>query len=92
MKNFALLDENSVVINISVGNESWNSTGWIEYAEENPAVIGGDYVDGYFYPEQPFASWTRNEGKWICPKPKPNGLNFVWNEQGQEWVEINSYE
>jgi|688.fasta_scaffold2120951_1 hypothetical protein len=85
MKNFALLDENNIVTNISIADESWDSTGWIEYTEENPAVIGGDYVDGYFYSERPFASWTRDKGQWICPKPKPEG-EVYWSEEEGEWL------
>jgi hypothetical protein len=90
MKNFALLDQNNMVINISVGDESWDSSGWVEYSEENPAVIGGDYVGGFFYPQQPFPSWTRNQGQWICPKPKPSGLECIWDEQEQEWVSVEA--
>jgi hypothetical protein len=87
MRKFALLDANDVVINVSVADDSWDSTGWIEYTDENPAVIGGDYVDDYFYGFQPFPSWTRNEGKWVPPIPYPSdGLIYFWNEEEGDWV------
>jgi hypothetical protein len=65
MKKFALLNENNLVLNISIADNSWDSTGWVEYNNSNPASIGGDYVDGYFYSVRPFASWTRNAGNWL---------------------------
>lgn len=86
MKNFALLNQNNIVINISVADSDWDSTGWIEYTNDNPAFIGGDYVDGFFYDLQPFASWTRNNGIWNPPTPKPEG-NYAWDEDTLSWVE-----
>jgi hypothetical protein len=89
MKNFALLDENNKVINISIANDDWDSTGWIEYTDNNPASIDGDFVDGFFYCEQPFPSWTRLDGNWISPIPMPtDGKLYEWNEVDKKWEEF----
>jgi hypothetical protein len=88
MKKFALLDENNIVINISIADDSWDSTGWVEYIDSNPAFIGGDYVDGYFYSVQPYPSWTRNQGNWLPPTPMPNNdKRYNWDEATTSWVE-----
>lgn len=51
------------------------------------AWVGGDYVDGYFYPPQPFASWTRHQGEWQPPTPMPSdGGPWQWNEATLSWV------
>jgi len=87
MKRMAVLDENNVVINIiECFDHEWDKANQITYTQENPAHIGGDYVDGYFYDPQPFPSWTRLNGHWIPPKPKPEseGL-WEWSEEDQEW-------
>jgi hypothetical protein len=86
MKNYALLDENNFVINISIADQNWDSSGWVEYSNSNPAIIGGDYYEGFFYPPQPFDSWTRNNGHWEAPTPKPETEGFwIWNEESGEW-------
>jgi hypothetical protein len=89
MKKFALLDENNVVINISIANDSWDSTGWIEYTDSNTASIGGDYVDKYFYSVQPFTSWTRAEGTWQPPTPMPTEGFWNWDEATLSWIEFS---
>lgn len=88
MKKFALLDDNNLVLNISIADDSWDSTGWIEYTDNNTASIGGDYVDGYFYPTRPFASWTRVEGTWEAPTPRPDEGFWSWDEDTTSWVEV----
>jgi hypothetical protein len=89
MKNFALLDENNIVVNISIANNNWDSTGWIEYNLDNPASIGGDYVDSYFYTPQPYPSWNRNKGQWQPPVPYPTDeLMYEWDEELTDWKPI----
>ena len=88
MKTYALLDENNLVLNISIADENWDATGWVEVPENNPAFIGGDYYLGFFYPEQPFKSWTRSHGKWLPPFEKPkDGKAYYWDEEISNWVE-----
>ena len=89
MKNFALINENNTVTNISIASEDWDSSGWIEYTNDNAAFIGGDYFEGYFYNVKPYPSWTRLDGSWIPPVPFPENLtNYVWNENHKEWEEV----
>lgn len=92
MKKFALLDENNVVVNISIADDSWDSTGWVEYTDNNPAFIGGDYIDGYFYPIQPYLSWTRNNGQWQAPTPYPitEDKKYYWSEDDLSWREVTN--
>lgn len=53
-----------------------------------------DEENDVFYEKQPFPSWTLNETtwKWEPPVPRPdyeeNPNHFVWNEAGQEWVQV----
>ena len=42
MKNFALLNENNLVINISVADSNWDNENWIEYTGKN-CGIGDTY-------------------------------------------------
>jgi len=90
MKKFALLDENNTVLNISIADKSWDSSGWIEYTENNPASIGGDYVDGYFYTIKPYLSWTRNKGNWQPPTPMPTDGYWIWDELTLSWIELEA--
>lgn len=82
------------VINIEVASEDWieqqeDTSEILIYTDENPAAIGGDYVDGYFYNIQPFPSWLRDTGSWIPPVEYPNDEKFyTWNEETISWVEI----
>lgn len=86
MKNLAQLNKNNVVINIILANDDFPSDGFVEYTDANPAFIGGDFIDGYFYPPQPYPSWTRLNGLWVSPKPYPieNGF-WIWVEADLNW-------
>jgi hypothetical protein len=90
MKLFAQLNENNVVLNTSVGEDDWQNEGWVEFTIENPAYIGGEFIDGYFYSIQPYPSWSRNNGVWQAPTPMPveEGKFFVWDEPTLSWVEL----
>jgi len=90
MKNFAQLNSNNIVTNISVADEDWSADGWIEFTKENPAYIGGDYFEGYFYHENLYPSWKRNgTGLWIPPVPMPtDGKRYQWNESILSWEEV----
>jgi hypothetical protein len=91
VKLFALLDSDNKVINISQAQDDWSAEGWIEYQETNPAFIGGDLVNGYFYSPQPFASWSRNQGTWVAPIAMPeDGKFYLWNEEIGNWVEAKT--
>ncbi len=51
--------------------------------------------DGAFIPPQPFPSWTLNPDTalWDAPVPMPEteGM-WVWDEDGQEWVDATPAE
>jgi hypothetical protein len=70
MKTFALLDENNIVINISVADDTWDSTGWIEYTQSKPAAIGYTYLpleDIFIWPKcHNEAILNAKAGKWDC--------------------------
>ena len=84
-KDVAVVSDSGEVIAINVHMDDYELAP-NEVLVTNPAYVGGDYVDGYFYPEQPFASWTRSEGNWIPPVPMPDTEgNWQWNEELQEW-------
>lgn len=95
MANFGVMSDN-MVTNVIIADskeiaEKVTSLTCIEYTEENPAVIGGDYIDGYFYSLKPFPSWNRNgSGSWIAPVEKPefdeaNPIFYAWNEETLSW-------
>lgn len=91
MKFYALLDENNKVLNISTADDSWDSTGWIEYTLENPAYINGDLYLGFFYAPQPYPSWSRDYGTWTPPVPYPTDLYmYDWDETIINWVAIGN--
>jgi hypothetical protein len=90
-KNMAVIDNNGLVLNIICcdDNELENDN-LVVYLENNPAYIGGDYVDGYFYAPQPFASWSRDKGSWIPPTPMPTDDKCYWDESKLTWIAIES--
>lgn len=88
MRHYAEMD-GDLVVNVVVADDNWQAPAVvIEYGADNPAHIGGDYVDGYFYAPQPFASWTRHLGKWVAPTPRPTtpGL-WAWDENTLSWYD-----
>jgi hypothetical protein len=86
-KKIAILDSNSTVINVILVEDNFEETAsQIGFSDSNPAFIGGDYVDGFFYPPKPFESWTRGQGQWVAPKPYPtDGFTYLWNEAESDW-------
>ena len=70
MKIFALLDENNIVVNISVGDNNWSHPDWIASNDNNPAGIGHTYDETRkaFIPPQCHDVATLDEVTylWIC--------------------------
>ena len=84
-KDVAVISDSGEVLAINVHMDDYELAP-NEILVTNPVYVGGDYVDGYFYPEQPFASWTRDgEGGWVAPIPQPDGVGWFWNEDESEW-------
>lgn len=93
MKNVAILTD-GVVENIIICSDDYQlKDNEIEYFDSNPACIGGEFSDGFFYEPQPFPSWTKNNGRWVPPvappesnrETNPNNLMLLWDEEAQEW-------
>lgn len=87
----AVLNEKNEVINIVVYGDNVEENELLKiYTLDNPACIGGDYFEGYFYPPKKYNSWLRDtvNKTWIPPNPRPNdGKYYVWNESKLEWQE-----
>lgn len=87
--NVAVFDESNKIINIILCNDDYTiKNNEIIYTNQNPAYIGGDYIDGYFYPPQPFASWIRDgKGNWLSPTLMPNEGFWYWDEPTLTWIQ-----
>ena len=84
-KDVAVIAASGEVVAINIHADDYEPQPY-EVVVTGAAWVGGDYVGGYFYPPQPFPSWTRNEGEWLPPVPMPtDGQSYVWNEDAQEW-------
>jgi hypothetical protein len=87
-KNIAVISAAGVVVNVKVCADDYEPEPH-EVEVAGTAWIGGDFVDGVFYPPQPFASWIRQDGEWIPPVTKPEDDNrYVWNEHEQKWEQV----
>jgi hypothetical protein len=88
MKTCAVLNDQSVVVNIILCNDNEPETDrLVAYTRLSPAYMGGYYVNGWFYPPQPFPSWTRGEGEWLPPVPYPtDGQMYSWDEASGQWI------
>jgi len=86
-KKVAIINDTGVVIAINVYPENYE-LGSNQILVTNPAYVGGDYVDGYFYPPQLFLSWIRDsKGNWLSPTPMPTEGKWSWNEDSLTWIE-----
>jgi hypothetical protein len=100
-ENYAELDIQNKVINILVIDseniEFLSKKNYVKYTSDNPASVGGDYFENFFYPPQPYPSWTRKNGKWIAPIENPNvgdeylESKYIWNEIQQNWFPEPGY-
>lgn len=86
-KSVAIIGEDNKVIAINEYRDDYELTD-NQILVTNPAYIGGDFYEGFFYPEQPFPSWSRNgQGNWEAPIPYPNdGLMYLWDEEACDWI------
>jgi len=97
MKNYAVLDKDSKVLNIIVAPsleaaESATSSFCVLIPLGTFVDFGYHYFSGYFYSPQPYPSWTRNQGNWEAPTPMPveEGKRFAWDENTLAWVEVET--
>lgn len=125
MAHWAQIDENNIVVNVTVGNNdepdegyqwlldnlggNWVKTSYnsrhgkridpetgqesADHFRYNYAGIGFTFdasmgSDGAFIPPQPFPSWVLNQetADWDAPVPQPEGDNWFWDEDTQQWT------
>jgi hypothetical protein len=84
-KNVAVLDGTQIIA-INLHNNDYELQ-QNEILVTDIAFVGGDYIDEYFYPPQPYPSWTRDEGNWQAPTPRPTEGFWSWDESSLSWVE-----
>jgi hypothetical protein len=49
-----------------------------------------DAVNDVFVAPQPFPSWSLDDNHdWQPPTPRPEGLNWYWDEDNLSWTEVN---
>ena len=49
-----------------------------------------DAVNDVFVAPQPFPSWSLDANHdWQPPTPRPEGLNWYWDEDNLSWAEVN---
>lgn len=103
MIKFAQINDNHMVINITVMEESVADQApqilssiegeWIKVEEGNPVSINGYWSpeQNKFYGKQLFPSWTLNQETliWEAPTPKPEveGNSYYWSEEDMSWRE-----
>lgn len=84
---------------------SYNTRGGVHYGQDgNPdggIALRGNYAgigfvydrtNDVFYGPQPFPSWTLNTTTWSWDPPvayPSDGKRYEWNEETQNWVEVN---
>jgi hypothetical protein len=97
----AFVDDNNIVINVSVFDESAHNT---EFINEISLIVNatqaiccctygmaniGDTWNGVkFIPVKPFASWIWNDklNVWETPIPEPKDGLYYWNEETTSWI------
>lgn len=91
MRYYALVDNSTnKVLNISVADEGWDSTGWIECTNKQ-CGIGYSYnsVNNVFIAPQPYPSWSLDENlDWQPPTSMPTEGRWYWDENTTSWVEV----
>lgn len=98
IKKFAKLDSNNIVVNIESATQEWvdefhlnnSDFKYVEYTDDEPAYMFGDYINKKFYQPQPYPSWVRNSEtlEWEAPVVKPDDGLYIWDEDNQEWKEV----
>lgn len=93
-KKFAVLDGETVINTIicdskAVAEDITGKT-CVEFTDE-PAEIGGTYVNRKFIRIKPYPSWVYDgENNWNPPVEYPDveGKNFAWDEDTVSWTEV----
>lgn len=70
-------------------NQKCKRTSYNHKIRKQYAGVGYTYdeINDVFITPQPFASWSLDDNfDWQPPKPKPEGIDWFWNEELGEWV------
>ena len=71
---------------------NWKQTSYNNNIRKQYAGIGFTYdanADVFVAP-QPYPSWSLdNNFDWQPPTPRPEGLNWYWDEDNLSWTELN---
>ena len=96
MKNFAVI-ENNIVTNIIVCDDITTAQeitkkNCIEYTDENPAYLNGEYKNGVFIAPKPYAGWILDSNNFwqppvVCPADI-EGKYWQWDEETLGWISI----
>ena len=96
MKNFAVI-ENNIVTNVIICDDistAQEITGknCIEYTDENPAYLNGEYKNGVFIAPKPYPSWILDSNNlWKPPVASPidtEDTYWQWDEETLGWISI----
>jgi hypothetical protein len=70
-------------------NQTCKRTSYNSRIRGTYAGIGYTYNadEDIFVTPKPYASWIRSGSLWNAPKPRPEGINWVWDEENLEWQE-----
>ena len=73
--------ENDIVTNIIIDEDAESAEAGlgkkcVEYTYDNPAYIGGLYLNGVFYPPKI---------EVVRPEMPTDGANYIWNEIDSKW-------
>jgi hypothetical protein len=109
MSHWAEIDENNIVIRVTVGDNNdldegyqwlidnlggrWIQTSYNNNFRKQYAGIGFTYdeINDVFISLSPYPSWVLDESfDWVAPIPMPTEGNWVWNELGLSWQEVNT--
>jgi hypothetical protein len=82
--------EDFLANDLSLGG-TWVQTSYNNNFRKQYAGIGFTYdaINDVFIQPQPYPSWLLdNNFDWQPQTPKPEGLNWVWNEETLGWIEV----
>ena len=71
---------------------TWIQTSYNHNFRKQYAGIGYTYdaVNDVFISLQPYPSWSLDDNfDWQPPTPRPEGNNWVWDEDNLSWTEVN---
>ena len=102
----AYTDENNIVVNIVVFDESAHDSdlledirqanGWNEVVcccTFGAAHIGDTWTGTQFVPVSPYPSWIWNDTskEWEAPTPRPIDDIYEWDEENLVWVKLDFF-